>query len=356
MCGRSAGIILVGDEILKGQVKDTNSHFMCKRFRAVGTKVLKISVVEDIVDEIAKTVEEFSGRFDIVVTSGGIGPTHDDVTYAGVAAAFGDKIVCNDILLDYWNKTFNSSVTQSARLLSSVPQSAEIIWANTESVLYSNRKGEEIKTFPVVKVRNVFVLPGVPQYLEALFFALEKDHFQSQGRSFYTGRIYLSVDEEWILKALNKSVQDCKDCVFGSYPVINNDRYKTQITVEAESVDHVKAAEDHFKALVSTQWIVSTTTHNMSSPVYKFLETTADPQLAASLQNSIKIVEQGLKRYSGDSLMLSFNGGKDCTVLLHIILAVWQQLGIPGSLQTVYFRPANPFPEIERFIADTVDR
>ncbi|KAJ7392741.1 FAD1 flavin adenine dinucleotide synthetase [Desmophyllum pertusum] len=94
----TAGIIIIGDEILKGHTKDTNSHFLLKKLWSLGVKVGKVSVISDDVEEIAREVKKFSSRFSVVITTGGIGPTHDDVTMQGIAKAFEEDLVLNEDL------------------------------------------------------------------------------------------------------------------------------------------------------------------------------------------------------------------------------------------------------------------
>ena len=79
----TAGIIIIGDEILKGQTKDTNTHFLTKRLKELGVKVRRVSVIPDDIDIIADEVRKFSSEYRYVFTSGGVGPTHDDMTFDG---------------------------------------------------------------------------------------------------------------------------------------------------------------------------------------------------------------------------------------------------------------------------------
>ena len=94
----TAGIIIIGDEILKGQTSDTNTLFLTKRLKELGVKVKKISVISDEVDVISEEVKAFSKAYRYVFTSGGIGPTHDDVTYEGKSV----NIVWNSLNLQNW--------------------------------------------------------------------------------------------------------------------------------------------------------------------------------------------------------------------------------------------------------------
>ena len=90
---KSAGIVIIGNEVLSGKTRDTNSYFFCAELRQLGVEVQKISTIQDEIDIIGREVAEFSKRFDYVFTSGGVGPTHDDVTIEGVAHGFGIKVV-----------------------------------------------------------------------------------------------------------------------------------------------------------------------------------------------------------------------------------------------------------------------
>ena len=90
---KTAGIVIIGNEVLSGKTQDINSHFFCTELRQLGVEVQKISTIQDEIPLIGKEVAEFSQRFDFVFTSGGIGPTHDDVTIEGIAHGFGVKVV-----------------------------------------------------------------------------------------------------------------------------------------------------------------------------------------------------------------------------------------------------------------------
>lgn len=281
---KTAGIIIIGDEILKGHIRDANSDYICKRMRTLGTLVKKISVIGDSIDEIAETVKEFSSKFNIVLTSGGIGPTHDDVTYKGIAKGFDEEVVSSDVLVAFWKKYFPS---EPSLAMSFIPKSAKIIWSKRLRL----EQGAEVERIPVVSISNVFIFPGIPILLQKGFSSIEKLYFQSHGCSFYTARVYLSVDEGLVLEPLNKTVEEMKECVFGSYPAVGDStgKFSTQITIEADSVLKVQRAEDFFKALIPSTWLVASGPIMTDNVVYKFLDTTADPQMADTLRQSIKV-------------------------------------------------------------------
>src|SRR5580765_3976993 len=103
---KTAGIILVGNEILSGKIADANAAYLCRELRGLGVEVRRISVIPDEVDLIATEVREQSAAHDVVFTSGGVGPTHDDVTMEGVALAMGAKVVRHPMLVDLLQRHF----------------------------------------------------------------------------------------------------------------------------------------------------------------------------------------------------------------------------------------------------------
>ncbi len=111
---KTAGIIIIGNEILSGKVKDMNSFFLACELRDLGVDVKRISVITDDVEEIALEANRFSTSYDYVFTSGGVGPTHDDVTMAGIAKGFDVDLVVHDgirqILYDRYKDIVNSAV------------------------------------------------------------------------------------------------------------------------------------------------------------------------------------------------------------------------------------------------------
>ena len=172
-CKCTAGIIIIGDEILRGHTKDTNSYFLLKKLWSLGVKVGKVSVISDDVDEIAREVRTFSSRFSFVITTGGIGPTHDDVRMQGVAKAFEEDVVLNEELVRLISGV--SSHLKMAR----VPSSVKLSYGKDSSGKPSN--------FPLISVHNVYIFPGVPQLLEKEFGVLESLLLISNSKTLRNG-------------------------------------------------------------------------------------------------------------------------------------------------------------------------
>ncbi len=219
---KTAGIIIIGDEILSGKVEECNALFMAKGLRLRGVDVRHISVIPDDIDEIAKEVREFSNRFDYVFTSGGIGPTHDDVTIEGIAKAFDVKIVINDFLRKLIHEKYGSNLTPEQLKLALVPDGAELM------------KDKTLR-FPLLQFRNVYILPGIPEYLRKKFFVIEK---LFNGPPILWKKVYINKYEYAIAPLLSKIVKKHEDVKIGSYPTLDNKDYFVMITLE--SIDDKK--------------------------------------------------------------------------------------------------------------------
>ncbi|KAK3740546.1 hypothetical protein QZH41_004319 [Actinostola sp. cb2023] len=232
----TAGIIIIGDEILKGHTKDANSYFLVKRFWSLGIKVCKISVVADVEEDIIHEVQTFSKKFTFVITTGGIGPTHDDVTILSIAKAFNENIIQNDKLVEIIAQIYNmkkSDLNEFHMKMAMLPLSAELVHSNN---------GKE-NPFPVVRVHNVYVFPGVPHFVEKDFVSIEHVFAQRTRAEFHLCKVFLSVDETQIAHVLEEVHETFKKTVqLGSYPEFFSQEYKVKLTLESQCEDHMKEA------------------------------------------------------------------------------------------------------------------
>ena len=146
---KTAGIILVGNEILSGKIEDANAAYLCRELRGLGVEVRRIAVIPDEIPLIAEEVAAFSRAFDVVFTSGGVGPTHDDVTIEGVARAMGVHVVRHPRLVDTLTTYYGDRVTDAHLKMAEVPEGAELLV-------------DESVRFSTILMRNVYILPGVP--------------------------------------------------------------------------------------------------------------------------------------------------------------------------------------------------
>ena len=251
----SAGILIIGDEILKGQTKDTNSYFLMTRLWSLGVKVKAVSVIPDDVDEIASYVQDFSSRFTYVLTSGGIGPTHDDVTMMAIAKAFDEPLVQNQYLVDTLTKLYRakhvSQLSSFVLKMAQVPHSSKV--SIDEDV--SEADGS---TFPLISVHNVYIFPGIPCFLESLF-----DHyfhlFSNPENMFYLRKVYLSVDESTVAAELQKVHDKYGPKVhLGSYPEVGSKDFQTKLTLESLKPNILAEAFNYLTSMLPNDVIIKT--------------------------------------------------------------------------------------------------
>lgn len=225
---KTAGIILIGNEILSGKVVDANASYLCRELRALGVDVRRISVIPDEVDLIAAEVQEFSRSFDVVFTSGGVGPTHDDVTMHGVARAFGVPVIRDARLVQMLERFAKGRLNEARLRMADLPEGAELM------------AGEALM-FPAVVVRNIYVLPGVPEIFRQKFEAL-KERFRES--PFHLCSIFVNVPEGTLADYLNELLRGHPDLLLGSYPELSNPEYKVKVTLESKDREYVARAVD----------------------------------------------------------------------------------------------------------------
>ena len=230
----TAGVIIIGNEILSGKFQDTNSFFLASELRSLGVTLMRISVIPDDRKIIGEEAVYFSGTFDYVFTSGGIGPTHDDVTIEGIAAGFRVKVIRHPELVERLRIIYKGNLNETILKMAGAPEGAEVI-----------DTGE--KSFPVISYRNISIFPGIPQYLREKFSAI-RERFRSP--AFYLKRLFLNAREPDIAEILSKVVSGNQDVDFGSYPVLDQPEYRIIVTAESRSVELlVKAVDELLREL-----------------------------------------------------------------------------------------------------------
>jgi molybdenum cofactor synthesis domain-containing protein len=216
---KTAGIIIIGNEILSGKVHDVNSYYLTSELRSLGVDVRRISVIPDETEIIGMEAVRFSNKYDHVFTSGGVGPTHDDVTMAGIARGFGVKLAVHPVIRNFLNARYENNLTSAVLKMAEIPEGAEVYL-------------EEGMRFPVVSYKNIFIFPGIPEYLRDKFTTI-KDRFRDS--VFYIKRLFLSVHESEFAEILNLVVSANPQVQFGSYPIQGKREYRVIITAESKS-------------------------------------------------------------------------------------------------------------------------
>lgn len=231
---RTAGLIIIGNEILSGKTQDQNSFFLATELRSLGVSLIRISVIPDDLEMISKEAALFSKSFDLVFTTGGVGPTHDDITMSGIAKAFGVQLTRHPVLERAFHERYGEAVNDAIMKMAEVPEGSEVVEFATNN-------------FPLVVFRNIYIFPGIPHYLQKKF-NLVREKFRTS--VFFLKRIYLRANEADIAAILNIVVEK-NDCVtFGSYPILGNDDYQIIITAESKiEADLEKALDELLEKL-----------------------------------------------------------------------------------------------------------
>jgi molybdenum cofactor synthesis domain-containing protein len=240
---KTAGIILIGNEILSGKITDANAAYLCKELRALGVEVRKISVIPDEVDLIAAEVREFSRAHDVVFTSGGVGPTHDDVTMEGVARAVGTRVIRHPHLVGLLEGYYKGHVNEARLRLAEVPEGAELV-------------SDGSLMFPAVTIRNVYILPGVPEIFRQKFEAL-RERFRDQ--PYHLKNVFVRIGEGLLAQHLNGLLRDFPTLMLGSYPEFSNPEYRVKITLESRDLAYVEGALGALLARLPSDSVVKVT-------------------------------------------------------------------------------------------------
>ena len=238
----SAGIVVIGNEILSGKVVDTNSPFLAGELRPLGVTLRRISTIPDELPLIAREVREHHETYNLVFTSGGVGPTHDDVTIEGIAMALGRKVIVHPDIADKL-KTFYGDKINAARLkMAEVPEGAELI---TDMSL----------NFPTIKVENIYILPGIPEIFRSKFETL-KPRFSAD--PYCLKVVYTRVGEGTIAEYLNDTMRTFPELLLGSYPKINHPEYMVKVTLESKDAGYVGRAFAHLLTVLPEGSVVRT--------------------------------------------------------------------------------------------------
>ena len=224
----TAAILVIGDEILSGKTAECNAQFLIGELRELGVALKRIVIISDEVSEVARHTRELSDSFDYVFTSGGVGPTHDDVTIVGIAQAFDAPVTRHPELERRLKSYFGEHAGEAKLRMADVPQGATLI------------DGEGLK-WPLLAVCNVYVLPGVPEHFRKKFLAI-RERFRVA--PFFT-RVFFTLEDEFDIAAnLTALAARHPEVAIGSYPNFATPDYKVKLTLEAKDEAALQAAAE----------------------------------------------------------------------------------------------------------------
>jgi molybdenum cofactor synthesis domain-containing protein len=229
---KTAGIVIIGNEVLSGKTQDINSYFFCAELRRLGVEVKKISTIQDEIELIGQEVAAFSTRYDFVFTSGGVGPTHDDVTIDGIARGFGLKVVRHPDIERRMRQRLGDQVNDARLRMANVPEGATLL--ATEALFA-----------PIVNIYNVYIFPGIPKILQERFHTI-KEIFRDA--PYYLKNVYVRYGEGVIADMLNDLLVKFPQLMLGSYPVLDLPDYKVKVTLESKDSGYLERALQAFVA------------------------------------------------------------------------------------------------------------
>ncbi len=221
-----AGII-IGDELLSGKVEESNSNFLIRELRKLGARLRALHVLPDDVPVLARFLREASEEQDYVVTSGGLGPTHDDRTMDAVAEAFNVELQQEETYEETLRNVYGNDVDDHVLSMARMPEGIEFEWGDMLDI-------------PAARFRNVFILPGNPRLFRSKFSAIQ-DVLRSN-QTFYCHRLYLDMSESSVTDLLETLQSDFPSVDVGSYPSPWNDEYQEMVTIESTSEYEVERA------------------------------------------------------------------------------------------------------------------
>ena len=216
----SAALLIIGNEILSGRTRDANLPYIAERLNEAGVRLREARVIPDIEAEILHAVNALRTKHDYVLTTGGIGPTHDDITAECVAKAVGQRLIQNPEALRRLQAHYAAAgleLTEARLRMANTPEHAELI-------------DNPISTAPGFRVENVFVLAGVPKIMQAML-----DHVVPQlqgGKPVLSRSVLCNIGEGLIAAGLGAIQNNYPHVDIGSYPRFGgNDGYRTTLVM-----------------------------------------------------------------------------------------------------------------------------
>jgi len=243
----TAGIVIIGDEILSGKFVEENAAFLIGELRSLGVDLRRITVIPDVLADIATTVTEASARFDHVFTSGGVGPTHDDITISAIAHGFGVGVARHPELEAKIRAYWKDKLADANLRLADIPSGSELVYGKDQ-------------IWPVVCFKNVYILPGVPSLFRRKFVDI-RDRFRAV--PVWAARLYVDGEEGELAPQLDAVVAAHPSVKLGSYPRFSEKDFRVLLTLEAATAGEVTAAFEMLRGRLAAAVVRSEPPHSV---------------------------------------------------------------------------------------------
>lgn len=229
----TAAALVIGDEILSGKIEEANVVALARALRASGVALRRVVVVLDDVQAIAREVTALSTSHDWLITSGGVGPTHDDVTIEAVALAFGARVVSSPDMEAMLRAHYGPLCTEGHLRMALMPEGAAL--ETTAEV-----------SWPTIRMGNTWLLPGIPEVFRMKLPVVLAGI--GPARAFLSRAVYAQLDEGVLKPMLDRVVASFPDVSVGSYPKWHDPAYRTKVTFDGRDEARVVEARDAFIA------------------------------------------------------------------------------------------------------------
>jgi molybdenum cofactor synthesis domain-containing protein len=235
----TVAVIVVGNEILSGRTQDTNTSWIAEKLSALGIVLRQARVVPDEEGEIIAAIHDLQDKVDYIFTTGGIGPTHDDITAEAVAKAFGATLELNSeaygILVRHYGS--EKEVTPARKKMAMIPKGASLI-------------NNPVSGAPGFQIGNVFVMAGVPRIMQAMFDDVQTR--LSRGKPLLSNTIACSLAESMVAEPLAALQKKYEDVNIGSYPHFRGGILGLSLVLRSTENDILDQATGEVIALITS--------------------------------------------------------------------------------------------------------
>jgi molybdenum cofactor synthesis domain-containing protein len=218
-----AALIIIGNEILSGRTKDKNLAYLAEWLNEIGIQLYEVRVIRDDEKEIIDCVNLLRKKYDYVFTTGGIGPTHDDITTESIAKAFNVELETNPEALKILQSYYKEGELNEARLkMTLLPKGAELV-------------ENPVTKAPGFKMENVFVMAGIPSIMQGMLEGAKA--FLKIGNKMSSRSIDVFMPESYVAEELSKMQDNYPEVEIGSYPFNKEGQFGTSLVMRSANLD-----------------------------------------------------------------------------------------------------------------------
>lgn len=231
----TAAIIIIGNEILSGRTQDLNINYIAKELALIGIKLTHVRIIPDIEQEIIDNVNELKAKYTYIFTSGGIGPTHDDITSSSIAKAFNVELIYNREAVKILEDFYGDQLNESRLRMAMIPDTATLIQ-------------NSISKAPGYYIENVYVFAGIPKICQAMFGEIKSS--LAHGKIIHTKNIQVFTGEGNIAAYFADLQGRYVQVDMGSYPFKKDEKWGTELVLKSSDQLTLNKAFDELTAIL----------------------------------------------------------------------------------------------------------